>query len=169
MSRLAARLSTRLAARLSTRLAAGLTALAVLLVGAGCAAVTPLEAPEVQVTRLELLEPMPGSLEQRFAVGLRVINPNNRGITVDGLDFELDLNDRRLARGVSNQRFELPRLGEAETTVVVTTSVLDILRQALELGQRRAAPMAYRLRGRLHLGSGFVRSIPFDSRGALTN
>lgn len=155
--------------RLAPRLVAGLAVVTLLLAGAGCATIAPLEAPEVQVTRLELLEPMPGSLEQRFAVGLRVINPNNRGITVDGLDFELDLNDRRLARGVSNQRFELPRLGEAESTVVVTTSVLDILRQALEFGQRRDAPLDYRLRGRLHLGSGFVRSIPFDYRGALTN
>jgi LEA14-like dessication related protein len=139
-----------------------------LLVFAGCASLATLEAPEVQLTRLQLLEPLPGSMEQRFEVGLRVINPNTRAVTVDGLDFELDLNDRRLARGVSNRRFELPRLGEAETSVVVTTSVLDVLRQAMVLGSRQDMQMDYRLRGRLHLGSGFVRSIPFDYRGMLT-
>jgi LEA14-like dessication related protein len=139
-----------------------------LLVSAGCASMATLEAPEVQLTRIQVLEPLPGSLEQRFEVGLRVINPNNRAVTVDGLDFELDLNERRLARGVSNQRFELPRLGEAETSILVTTSVLDVLRQAMALGSRPDAPMDYRLRGRLHLGSGFVRSIPFDHRGLLT-
>ena len=142
--------------------------LVLLLLGiAGCASVATLEVPEVQLTRIQLLEPLPGSLEQRFEVGLRVINPNNRAVTVDGLDFELDLNERRLARGVSNRRFELPRLGEAETSVVITTSMLDVLRQAMVLGSRHDAPLDYRLRGRLHLGSGFVRSIPFDYRGSL--
>ena len=139
-----------------------------LLAAAGCANLATLEAPEVEVTSLQLLEPAPGSLEQRFEVGLRLVNPNNRALAVDGLDFELDLNDRRLARGVTNRAFELPRLGEAETSVIVTTSVFDVIRQALELGSRRATAMDYRLRGRLHLGSGFVRTVPFDHRGTLT-
>jgi LEA14-like dessication related protein len=143
-------------------------ALLALLLAAGCANLAALQAPEVQVTSLQLLEPAPGSLEQRFAVGLRLTNPNNRALAVDGLDFELDLNDRRLARGVTNRAFELPRLGETETSVIVTTSVFDLLRQAVELGSGRQAAMDYRLRGRLHLGSGFVRSVPFDHRGKLT-
>lgn len=145
-----------------------LAAVLALLVAGGCASFTALEAPEVQVTSLQMLDPAQGSLEQRFAVGLRLTNPNNRALSVDGLDFELDLNDRRLARGVTNRAFELPRLGEAETSVIVTTSVFDLLRQAVELGSRREAAMDYRLRGRLHLGSGFVRSVPFDHRGTLT-
>ncbi len=145
-----------------------LAAVLALLVAGGCASFTALEAPEVQVTSLQMLEPAQGSLEQRFAVGLRLTNPNNRALSVDGLDFELDLNDRRLARGVTNRAFELPRLGEAETSVIVTTSVFDLLRQAVELGSQREAAMDYRLRGRLHLGSGFVRSVPFDHRGTLT-
>lgn len=139
-----------------------------LLALAGCASVTALEPPEIHVTGLAMLEPAPGSLEQRFLVNLRLINPNNRSVAIDGLDFELDLNDRRLARGVSNHAFELPRLGESETSVVVTTSVLDLLGQALALGSRKGTSMDYRLRGRLHLGSGFVRTVPFDHRGQLT-
>ncbi|MFU8896206.1 MAG: LEA type 2 family protein [Gammaproteobacteria bacterium] len=135
---------------------------------AGCANIQSLQAPEVQLTRVELLDTRPGSLEQRFGIGLRLINPNNRSLAVDGLDFELDLNGRRLARGVTNEAFELPRLGDAETTVVVTTSVLDVLRQALSISSRADEEIEYRLRGRLHLGSGFVRSVPFDHRGTLT-
>jgi LEA14-like dessication related protein len=146
---------------------ARLFALLLVLAAAGCASVSSLEAPEVRVTTLQLLEPAPGSLEQRFAVGLRLVNPNNRAIAVDGLDFELELNDRRLARGVTNNPFELPRLGEAETLVVVTTSVFDVLRQAIDFASRPDAPMDYRVRGRLHLGSGFVRTVPFDHRGKL--
>lgn len=144
-----------------------LVALSLLSLAAGCASIASLEAPEVQVTNLRLLEPAPGSLEQRFAVGLRLINPNNRAISVDGLDFELELNDRRLARGVTSDAFELPRLGQADTVVVVTTSVFDVLRQAVDLAGRQQAPMDYRVHGRLHIGRGFVRSIPFNHRGRL--
>ena len=147
---------------------ARVTALLTLLLAAGCASLTAVEPPSVQVTSLRMLEPAQGSLEQRFAVGLRLVNPNNRALSIDGLDFELDLNDQRLARGVTNRAFELPRLGEAETSVIVTTSVFDLLRQAVELGNRRDVPLDYRLRGRLHLGSGFVRTVPFDYRGTLS-
>jgi LEA14-like dessication related protein len=141
---------------------------ALALAAAGCTGLQSLEAPEIRVTSLELLEPEHRGMEQRFAVGLRIINPNNRALTVDGLDFELDVNGRRLARGVSDRRFELPRLGEAETRIIVTTSVLDLLWQAVELGSRADGKMDYRLKGRLHLGSGFMRAIPFDHRGTLT-
>ena len=138
------------------------------LAAAGCASIASLEAPEVRVTSLQMLESESGSMEQRFAVGLRLVNPNNKAVTIDGLDFELALNDRRLARGVSNETFELPRLGEAETRVVVTTSVFDVLRQAVELGGRRDEPLDYRVHGRLHLASGFLRTLPFDYRGTLS-
>jgi LEA14-like dessication related protein len=145
-----------------------LAAVILLLATAGCASLTSLEAPEVRVTSLQMLESAPGSLEQRFAVGLRLTNPNNRAIDVEGLDFELELNGNRLARGVTDNAFELPRLGEAETRVVVTTSLFDVLRQALDLAGRSDAAMDYRVRGRLHLGSGFVRSIPFDREGRIS-
>lgn len=147
---------------------ARIAALFVLLSLGACTGLSSLEPPEVQVTSLEMLAPAPGALEQRFAVGLRLVNPNNRGISIDGLDFELEVNGQRLARGVTNRAFELPPLGEAETSVVVTTSVFDILRQAVQLSERLEQTLDYRLRGRLHLGSGFVRTVPFDRSGKLT-
>lgn len=146
---------------------ARLAVVVLLLAAAGCASITSLQAPEVRVTSLQMLESAQGSLEQRFAVGLCLTNPNNRAIDVDGLDFELELNGKRLARGVSDNAFELPRLGEAETLVVVTTSVFDVLRQALDIAGRSDATMDYRVKGRLHLGSGFVRTIPFDHEGRI--
>jgi len=35
------------------------------------------------------------------------------------------------------------------------------------LGGKREGGFDYRLRGRLHLGSGLVRTLPFDHRGRL--
>ena len=143
-------------------------ALAVLVLFAGaCTSLSSLEPPEVRVTGIRSVAGSEGSLEQRFEVELNVLNPNNKEIVVDGVDFELDLNSRRLARGVSSQRFTLPALGEAQTTIVVATSITDVLRHLYELGREQPDRLDYRVRGKLHLGSGFVRTIPFDRSGTI--
>lgn len=137
------------------------------LLAAGCASLSSLEPPEVRVTNVRPVPAERGSLEQRFAVELNLLNPNHRAVEVDGMDFELDLNGRRLARGVSSDGFTLPALGETRTTVVVTTSITDVLRQVYELSREQPAQLEYRVRGKLYLGSGFLRTIPFDRSGNL--
>jgi len=137
------------------------------LVTGACTGLASLEPPEVHVASLSLLEAEPGSLEQQFEVGLRLLNPNNRDIAVEGVDFELEVNGQRLARGLSSEAFTLPRLGEQTTSMVVTTSVIDLLRQAYGLSRQGGEALEYRVRGRLHLGSGFVRTVPFDHTGRI--
>jgi LEA14-like dessication related protein len=135
--------------------------LAVLL--AGCASLRDLEPPEV---RLISLRPVAGTLmEQQFEVGLAVLNPNNRDIDVDGMDFELEVNGKRLARGVSAEGFTLPRLGETRATVLVTTSTLSVLRQAMSLST--AGTIDYRLLGKVHLG-GLGGTLKFDESGEIS-
>lgn len=148
------------------RLLIALVAAVNLLTAAGCASLASLEPPDVRVTDLRGLS-SDGGLEQRFVVGLNVLNPNNRDIEVDGVDFELELNGRRLARGVSSEGFTLPALGEAATTVTVSTSVVSLFGQLLELGRQQPDRLEYRIQGKLHLGSGLVRTIPFDRTGSL--
>ena len=147
--------SSRRLPRALVILSLGLLALA-----SGCAGLQSMEPPEVSVVSLR---PVGGTLmEQRFEVDLRVLNPNNKDINVDGLDFELDINGSRLARGVSSEAFTLPRLGETVTTVEVTTSTIDIIRKTLSLSGTE--PLAYRLRGRVHLG-GLAGTLKFDESG----
>ncbi|MEJ2514182.1 MAG: LEA type 2 family protein [Gammaproteobacteria bacterium] len=152
---------------MNRRLLAALVATVHLLVLAGCASLTSLEPPEVRVTDVRGMPRESSGLEQRFAVGLNVLNPNNREILVDGMDFELELNGRQLARGVSSEAFVLPALGEAGTTVTVSTSLVNVFGQLLELGRTQPDRLEYRIRGKLHLGSGMVRTIPFDRTGTL--
>ena len=64
--------------------------LALPLLVAACASLGGVEPPEVSLVGLE---PLPGgALEQRFAVELRVLNPNERELRVDGIDFTLEVN-----------------------------------------------------------------------------
>lgn len=139
-------------------LAAGLALLAV-----ACTGLSRLEPPEVVLTDIRSL---PSTvLEQRFEVGLRLYNPNNRELPVDGLDFELALNGRRLARGATGDGFVLPRLGEATTTVTVSTSVLDLARQIAGLGKTET--LTYALDGRVYLAGAFAPTLPFQKQGSV--
>jgi LEA14-like dessication related protein len=144
-----------------------LAALSACLLAAGCAGLSSVEPPEVRVTGVRSVAAGEADLEQRFAVELNVLNPNNREISVDGVDFELDLNGRRLARGVSSEGFTLPALGEARTTIVVATSITDVLRHLFELSREEPGQLDYRIRGKLHLADGFLRTIPFDRSGTI--
>ena len=144
---------------------AGILALAVLAVaGLGaCTGLRDLEPPEVVLIGIQPLEST--LLEQRFRVELRIYNPNNRDLDVDGVDFELDVNGQRLARGAGAETLTLPRLGEARTSVVVSTSFLSVARQLLVLDQTQ--PVSYRLKGRLHLGTGLGVTLPFERSGEI--
>ena len=77
------------------------------------------------------LEPLPGEgLEVRFAVKLRVQNPNDSAVDFDGVALELEVNGRPLASGVSDQRGSVPRFGETLISVPVSISAFSAMRQA---------------------------------------
>ena len=139
-----------------------LLVLLIAFIASACASLQQLETPDVVLINIQPLQST--MLEQRFEVTLRLYNPNNKDIEIDGLDFELDLNGRRLARGVGGEPFVLPRLGEATTTVTTSTSLLDMFRQALALSETDT--LSYRLRGRVHL-AGPGGTLSFDRSGEL--
>jgi LEA14-like dessication related protein len=74
------------------RLAHALIGLSALLVLGACARLGEAEPPQVRLADIRLLEG--GLLEQRFRVDLRLGNPNDFDLPLDGLTFELELNDR---------------------------------------------------------------------------
>ncbi len=134
-----------------------------LLMLAGCAGLPlGLEKPEVAIAGIRLLD---GNLfEQRFVLTLRITNPNRVDIPVEGLSFDLDLNEQPFAKGVSNRALVVPRLGEATLDVTVSTGLNGWLRQLGELGKGRDKA-DYRVRGRLVTGS--LGGFDFDRRGQL--
>jgi LEA14-like dessication related protein len=73
------------------------------------------EPPEVLVTNVTPLEGT--AFEQRLQVDLRIRNPNGFDLLVTGIDFTLNLNGKRLARGLGNTAITVPRLGDAIVSV----------------------------------------------------
>lgn len=130
----------------------------------GCASLTGREPVRMNVVGLE---PATGQgLEMRFIVRLRLQNPNDTPLDYDGVAFDLDLNGRPFASGVSDQKGNVPRFGETVLSVPVSVSAFSVVRQAWGLpGAATAGRFPYALRGRL--GGGFFGGTRVTSQGVL--
>lgn len=133
------------------------------LLAAACASVPiGLEAPQVSLSDVSLQGG--GLFEQRIGLVLRVVNPNRRALAIDGMSFDVELNGKKFAHGVSDRAVTIPGLGEALIDVTAVTSLGDVLRQLGAFGEHRG--VAYRLSGKV-LMSGFG-SLPFERKGEVS-
>lgn len=138
----------------------------------GCATLSGSDAPNVRVVGME---PLAGEgLEVRFALKLRVQNPNENALVYDGMSVNLDLDGRGLASGVSNASGEIPRFSDAVLIVPVSISAFSVVRQLLARagdmqgeGSAVSQPIAYSLKGKLGAPAGSSGAIRFSDRGEL--
>lgn len=113
------------------------------------------------------LEPLPGEgLEMRFAVKLRVQNPNDRTITFNGVALQLEINDQPLASGVSDQSGQVPRFGETVLSIPVSISAYAAMRQAWGAADYQPGQgLPYVVRGKL--AAGLFGTTRFTDAGTL--
>lgn len=140
-----------------------LTAVAVLItVVAGCAGLAGLdESPRVSLAAIRPTQV--GLLEQRYAAMLRIQNPNNTALVIEGLDYTIHLNDRKFASGLSNQVVEVPPFGEQTVEVSMVSTLLTLLQQLREIDD---GMLKYSLSGRAAL-KGVPGTISFTHDGEL--
>ena len=75
-----------------------------------CSTLAPRDPLQIQLVGIE---PLAGEgLEMRFAIKLRVQNPNDSPIDFNGVALQLKVNQQPLLNGVSNQSGQVPRYGE---------------------------------------------------------
>jgi LEA14-like dessication related protein len=147
-----------------TRILAVEVAVAILL--AACAGVgTKLETPEVSFVSLKALEA--NLFEQRCEVRLRVRNPNDINLPVNGLDVDVELAGEPFAHGVSAREFTIPANGEAEFDMIVTANAATALIRIAGGDRKSRENIEYRLKGKLSTRLGMFRSIPFEETGTL--
>jgi LEA14-like dessication related protein len=135
---------------------------AALLLG-GCAGLG-LRTPTVSLADVRVIEA--GLFEQRLGIKLRIINPNNDEIPVNGLTFEVDINGEPFAKGVSDRALTVPRLGEAVLDVTAVTGVAGIIRQIQGLARGNIDSISYRIKGRIITGTTSF-GLDFDEMGRL--
>jgi LEA14-like dessication related protein len=135
--------------------------LLVLLIG-GCTGMG-LRTPSVTLAGIEVVEA--GLFEQRLAIKLRVMNPNNAEIPIHGLTFEVELNGEPFAKGVSDKAVTVPRLGEAVLEVTAVTGFAGVIRQIQGLARGNIDAISYRIKGRLMTSASY--GLDFDEPGRL--
>jgi len=128
----------------------------------GCAAMVPhLQPPTLTVTAIEFAG---GDLQrQQMHLTLHVVNPNARDIAIRGIDCSFEVEGQPFAQGSTDAAFTLPASGETDFGLNVTADLNSAL-MALAGGFGHHT-VDYHLYGQVHLGGGFVRTIPFDQKG----
>jgi LEA14-like dessication related protein len=126
-----------------------LSGLALLVCLAACSSI-PADFEKPTVTLAGVSVGTISLLEQQFVLNLRVANPNNIDIPLNGLNVSLDVNGKAFANGVSSEATTLPRLGSAIIKLKVSTSLSTFIQQFNAL-QASGKPIAYRIKGKLFL------------------
>jgi LEA14-like dessication related protein len=119
-----------------------------------------LETPTLSVVSVQVLKS--DLWHQELKLRMRVQNPNDRVLPVEGLVYELDVAGQALAHGMAGDSFVVPPRGEAEFDMSVSANMASVLMKVLSQGGN---PVDYRLKGKIALSSGLWRSIPFDEQG----
>lgn len=141
--------------------------LRVVLLALGLAACSGLplnaKAPKISVAEVDVRSL--GLLEQRFDVGLRVANPNDFDLTLEALDFELEVNGRPFARGLSRVSTLIPAVSTTLLRVDAYTRSKHLIEQIRTLpAETLKEGVTYRIRGRVKTDRS-SQWLPFDHSG----
>ncbi|MFK3789337.1 MULTISPECIES: LEA type 2 family protein [Pseudomonas] len=143
-----------------------LIALSLVLLSLGACALLPQRDP--LAINVVGIEPLPSQeLEMRFAIKLRLQNPNETPIDYNGVALDLEVNGRPLASGVSDQQGHIGRYAEDILVIPVSVSAFSVLRQTLGLSQTQSLDnLPYVLRGKL--AGGLFGTQRFIERGQIS-
>ena len=140
----------------------------ILMVGiffAACATAPPgIEAPKISIANIA---PKDFALfEQRFDVQLRIANPNEKELGLNGMRFDIDLNEKEFANGMTGETVVIPRFGSQVVNVEVITGISSFLRQIQDLNKTGAGgKITYRIKGTAFVESPGTFKLPFDEKG----
>lgn len=120
-------------------------------------------APRVSVATVDLRQI--GVLEQHFDVGLRVANPNDFDLTIEALEFDLEVNGRAFAKSLSRAATRIPAASSEVLqidAIMQSKNLLEQLRTLTPDTLKQGVP--YRIRGRIKTDQS-SRWLPFDHSG----
>ena len=142
-----------------------LTTLLFTIILSGCAAMqAPLEPPHVTLTDLRILDMT--LFEQRYGLKIRIQNPNPIDLPITGMNFELDINDAELGRGVSDRQVTVPAYGEAVMEINLISNLARIIDQIRGLESGKGQSLRYRLVGGISVANR-IGKLPFNYQGEI--
>lgn len=105
--------------------------------------------------------------EQQLDVGLRISNPNDFELTIEALEFELEVNGRPFANGLSRASIRVPAMASALLRVDTFTQSKNLIQQFKRLSPDvLKVGVPYRVKGRIKTDQS-SRWLPFDHTGVV--
>ncbi len=122
--------------------------LAVFAAMAGCATVMPeMDPPRVSFENIRSL-PAEGA-GPRFEITLRIANPNEQSLDIAGISYSMDILDKELISGVTNEVPVIEGYTEEVVTLEAGINLFDVLRLVSGLGDSSLEALEYRFRAKI--------------------
>jgi len=142
-------------------LAAGLLGTVLL---SACSLVPKFETPTLELVSLKLADG--NLLSQRFNARLKVHNPNDRALPVNGLRYTVEIDGKAFGKGESTRAFTVPARGEAEFDMTLDANLAGAVAAVLSRRERaKGRELEYRLVGTVSIDLPLMRSLEFDQVG----
>ena len=137
-----------------------------LLAFSGCAVLSPdFEEPKVVLDSLEML-PTNG-INQRFKIGLRMTNPNDKPLKIKGISYTVALNGYDLLDGVGNNIPEVAPYSEVLFDVEASTNMFETLRFINNfMGGKSQGELNYRLQADIAV-DGWFKKVAVEESGVV--
>lgn len=119
-------------------------------------------APKVSVADIDVKSM--GLFEQRFDLGLRVTNPNDFELKIEGLDFDLEVNGRPFAKGLSSASALIPAAASTIIHVEAITESKNLISQVKTMPfEMLKEGVPYKVKGRVKTDK--TDWMPFEHKG----
>lgn len=124
-----------------------------------------LKEPKISLAGLALKDM--NFMEPTFLVKLKVDNPNDLNLSLDGADAALALNGQKIATGISRSPLTLNSHGTSNLNLEVKANALRAVQQIMQLGSGQ--PVNYGISGNLNILNwlGGLGKIPFNLKGSV--
>jgi LEA14-like dessication related protein len=132
----------------------------------GCATMNlDYEEPSVELVSFKIL-PANG-FEQNFEIGLKLTNPNDFELPLNGISYQLSLAGETLANGVASDIPTAAAYGESRFVVPVSTSLIKGIKVIRALMISQGKDISYQLKAKLDIDIPFVPKLTVIQDGII--
>lgn len=132
----------------------------------GCASLTSdLDPPKVTVESFRNLPSQ--DIGPRFEIKLRVSNPNKQTLDIVGISYTIDVMDKELISGVTNEVPVIEPYSEEVVTLEAGVHMFQLLRLLTGLGKSSADSLDYRFAAKIDF-RGFIPTQRVEETGSLS-
>lgn len=132
----------------------------------GCASLTSeIDPPKISLVSFRSLPGEAGA--PRFEIKLRVINPNKQPLDIAGISYNVELLNKELISGVTNDVSPIEGYGEGIVTLEAGLQLFELLRLMADLGTNKSEPLVYRFSAKIDF-NGFMPTQRLEESGEIT-